>query len=53
MRVAIVALGLMVSGCQPAAQTLGGVDLSKPMRVLGTEPFWGVEISPTELVFTR
>jgi len=52
MRVAIVAMGLMVSGCQPAAQTLGGVDLSKPMRVLGTEPFWGVEISPTELVFT-
>ena len=32
--------------------TIGGVDLAQPMRALGTEPFWGVEIKPDELVFT-
>lgn len=52
MRIAIVALGLVAAGCQPAVQTLGGVDLAKPMRALGTEPFWGIEMTPTELVFT-
>ena len=52
MRIGVVALGVIVAACQPAVQEIGGVDLSKPMRALGTEPFWGVEISPTELVFT-
>lgn len=52
MRMGVVALGLLLVGCQPAARTIGGVDLSQPMRVLGTEPFWGIEISASELVFT-
>lgn len=52
MRIAIVVLGLLMAACQPAAQTIGGVDLGKPMRALGTEPFWGIEMTPQELVFT-
>ena len=52
MRIGVVLLGLMMAACQPAAQTIGGVDHSKPMRALGTEPFWGIEMTPTELVFT-
>lgn len=52
MRVGVVTLGLLLMGCQPAVQTIGGVDLAKPMRVLGTEPFWGIEISADGLVFT-
>lgn len=33
----------------PPSVTLGGVDLSQPLRAIGTEPFWGVGITPTEL----
>jgi uncharacterized membrane protein len=36
---------------QPAP-VLGGVDLAKPVRALGTEPFWGVELTGTEMVYT-
>ncbi|MDI1327995.1 MAG: hypothetical protein PSV23_14485 [Brevundimonas sp.] len=39
----------------PAAEpapTLAGVDLTKPLRALGTEPFWSVELTGTELVYT-
>jgi uncharacterized membrane protein len=35
-----------------APQMLGGVDLNEPLRALGTEPFWGVAISPDALVYT-
>ena len=54
MRIALVALGLGLTACQPAPKptTLGGVDLSRPLRALGTEPFWGVEVSLDEIVFT-
>ena len=43
---------------QPAPQPetaamLGEVDLSRPVRALGAEPFWGVEITPDSLVYTR
>lgn len=31
---------------------LGGVDLSQPLRALGTEPFWGVDISGPEMTFS-
>lgn len=31
---------------------LGGVDLNAPLRVLGTEPFWGVDISRAGLVYS-
>lgn len=33
-------------------QMLGGVDLNEPLRALGTEPFWGVAISPETLVYS-
>jgi len=36
----------------PASTLLGGVDLNQPLRALGTEPFWGVEITPSAMVFT-
>lgn len=31
---------------------LGGVDLAQPVRALGTEPFWSVELAGTEMVYT-
>ena len=31
---------------------LGGVDLNQPVRALGTEPFWGVEISGDTMTYT-
>ncbi|MBU1345917.1 MAG: hypothetical protein KKA16_03080 [Alphaproteobacteria bacterium] len=36
----------------PAPAVLGGVDLGQPVRVLGTEPFWSVEITPQALHYT-
>lgn len=36
----------------PAPVVLGGVDLNQPVRVLGTEPFWSVEITPATLVYS-
>ena len=40
---------------EPPAQpaVLDGVDLTQPLRVLGTEPFWSVEITPDALIYTR
>jgi uncharacterized membrane protein len=35
------------------APVLAGVDLGKPVRALGTEPFWSVEITPDALIYTR
>lgn len=34
------------------APVLAGVDLTKPVRVLGTEPFWAIELTGTELVYS-
>lgn len=34
------------------ARTLAGVDLDQPLRVLGTEPFWTVEITPAGLTYS-
>lgn len=31
--------------------SLGSVDLSQPFRILGTEPFWNVDVSSDELIF--
>jgi uncharacterized membrane protein len=31
---------------------LGGVDLGSPVRLIGTEPFWGVDIDQNGLKFT-
>jgi uncharacterized membrane protein len=37
----------------PAAPAvLGDVDLAEPLRVLGTEPFWGVDITDGGLVYS-
>lgn len=33
-------------------RTLAGVDLDQPVRVLGTEPFWAVEITPQGLTYS-
>lgn len=56
---------LALSACSnpgeaPPAQTpasaapvvLGGVDLGQPLRALGTEPFWAVEITPQSLTYS-
>lgn len=32
--------------------TLAGVDLGRPIRALGNEPFWAVEITPETLVYS-
>lgn len=32
--------------------TLAGVDLGRPIRALGNEPFWAVEITPEALVYS-
>lgn len=36
----------------PPAVVLGGVDLGQPLRAVGNEPFWAVEITPTELKYS-
>lgn len=55
---------LALAACSPAeeaaptpepsepAPVLAGVDLGQPVRALGTEPFWSVELTGTELVYT-
>lgn len=63
LSVAILAL----AACSPAAPegsdpqaetwteapaTLGGVDLGQPIRALGTEPFWGVDVDGATLVYS-
>lgn len=35
---------------QPAP-VLGGVDLGQPVRALGTEPFWGVDVGPDGIAY--
>ena len=32
--------------------TLAGVDLSQPVRALGTEPFWSLELDGTDMIYT-
>lgn len=34
------------------APVLGGVDLAQPVRALGTEPFWSVELTGAGMVYT-
>lgn len=36
----------------PAAAVLSGVDLTQPVRALGTEPFWSVELTADHLAYT-
>lgn len=57
---AVLALGACSQAEAPAppaaepqpAPVLGGVDLAQPVRALGTEPFWSVELTGTEMVYT-
>ena len=35
----------------PPSVILGGVDLSQPLRAIGTEPGWGIGITSTELKY--
>ena len=64
MRPVLAALSVLaLAACSPEAEApgpaaapepapmLAGVDLSRPVRALGTEPFWGVELTGTELVY--
>lgn len=60
----VPAMLLALVACSPAeepvppetptepAPVLGGVDLAKPVRAVGTEPFWSVELTGTEMVYT-
>ena len=64
LRVAALVAGLALAGCSepapdltapvppPEPTTLGGVDLSQPLRAIGTEPFWSVEITPDALAYS-
>jgi len=66
MRPTFVALAVLVLGACSAepetpagsapepepAPTLAGVDLSRPVRLLGTEPFWGIDLTGTEVVYS-
>jgi len=65
MRPLLAALAVLtVAACSPAeepappapapepAPVLAGVDLAQPVRALGTEPFWSVELTGTEMIYT-
>lgn len=64
MRPTLAVLALVtLSACSPEAGApdvvapepsvvLAGVDLGRPVRALGTEPFWAVEMTGTELVYS-
>lgn len=63
---AVSALALAACGVQPeteketgpsaapaaAPPVLSGVDLTQPLRAIGTEPFWSVELTGSEMVYT-
>lgn len=62
---AVVLAALALSACSPPAEApetpdvtpaqppvLAGIDLTKPLRALGTEPFWGVELNGREMVYS-
>jgi uncharacterized membrane protein len=65
MRFPLAAVAVLaLAACSPAAEApepappaaepaavLGGVDLGRPVRVGGTEPFWSVELTATELIY--
>lgn len=36
----------------PSEVELGGVNLSEPLRILGTEPFWSVEVTAASLTLS-
>ncbi len=60
LAVSVLALSACSQAGEPAAAPpaaepatmLAGVDLGRPVRALGTEPFWSVELTGTEMVYT-
>jgi len=61
MRRAVLLLGLpLMAGCATTdagppvgpPSTLGGVNLDQPLRALGTEPFWAVELRQDALIYS-
>lgn len=66
MRLPLLALAaLALAACSNSGETpppeapppvapavLGGVDLGQPLRAIGTEPFWAVDITPQALTYT-
>lgn len=66
MRLPLLALALLgLTACSNSGETpppeapppaapavLGGVDLGQPLRAIGTEPFWAVEITPGTLTYS-
>ncbi len=60
LAVSALILSACSQGSEPApappapepAPVLAGVDLTKPVRALGTEPFWAVELTGTEMVYS-
>ena len=56
---------LVLTACSPSTEApeapeaapapapdLAGVDLTRPLRALGTEPFWAVELTGSEMVYS-
>lgn len=56
---------LALTACSPSAEApaapdaaptpapvLAGVDLTQPLRALGTEPFWAVELTGSDMVYS-
>jgi len=65
MRSVLAAFAILaLAACSPAdgpaappappesAPMLGGVDLGQPIRALGTEPFWNVELTGSEMIYS-
>lgn len=59
-----LALCILAAGCGPSAEeteaapeptapppVLAGVNLTEPVRVTGTEPFWAIDLTGEELVY--
>ncbi|MFC0633811.1 COG3650 family protein [Brevundimonas balnearis] len=47
-----VAAGPPAGAPEPSPAVLGDIDLNQPIRALGTEPFWGVDVTPGALTLT-
>lgn len=41
------------SAAAEVAPVIGGTDLSRPVRAVGTEPFWSLQVSDTDILFER
>ena len=57
MRRVIILLALpLIAGCATTGgdppPSLGGINLDQPLRALGTEPFWAVELQPDVMIYS-